>query len=135
MWDVRGADNGKALARALSGGNQQKLVIGRELSRKHNIAIIVQPTRGLDLGAINYIHQKILEDAKKGTAILLISYELDEILSISSRIVVINDGKIVYETLGHKAKRSEIGKYLSNTDVSNKIDSHQIERTTILGGN
>ena len=138
VWDVRGADNGKALARALSGGNQQKLVIGRELSRKHNIAIIVQPTRGLDLGAINYIHQKILEDAKKGTAILLISYELDEILAISSRIVVINNGKLVYETLGHNAKRSEIAKYLSNTDMTtNKTitNINQTRRVNISGGN
>lgn len=138
VWDVRGADNGKALARALSGGNQQKLVIGRELSRKHNIAIIVQPTRGLDLGAINYIHQKILDDAKKGTAILLISYELDEILAISSRIVVINNGKLVYETLGHNAKRSEIAKYLSNTDMTtNKTitNTNQTRRINISGGN
>lgn len=136
VWDVRGADNGKSLARALSGGNQQKLVIGRELSRKHNIAIIVQPTRGLDLGAINYIHQKILQDAKNGTAILLISYELDEILAISSRIVVINNGKLVYETSGHKAKRSEIAKYLSNTDMTtNKITTNQTRHVNISGDN
>ena len=114
-WDVRGANDGKAKARSLSGGNQQKLVIGRELSRPHNFAIFVQPTRGLDLGAINYIHQRIIEDAKKGTAILLISYELDEILSISTRIVVIDSGKIVYDSPAFKTNRTTIAKYLSHS--------------------
>jgi len=131
-WDVRGTNSGKALARSLSGGNQQKLVIGRELTRKHNFAILVQPTRGLDLGAINYIHEKIIQDAKNGTTILLISYELDEILTISSRIAVINNGKIVYETLGNKAKRSEIAKYLSNSGITNK--KNITIKATIKGG-
>ena len=121
FWDVRGTNSGKSLARSLSGGNQQKLVIGRELTRKHNFAIFVQPTRGLDLGAINSIHEKIIQEAKKGTAILLISYELDEILTISSRIAVINKGKIVYETLAYNAKRSTIAKFLSNTKTATKI--------------
>ena len=120
LWDVRGTNSGKSLARALSGGNQQKLVIGRELTRKHNFAIFVQPTRGLDLGAINSIHEKIIQETKKGTTILLISYELDEILTISSRIAVINKGKIVYETLAYNAKRSTIAKYLSNTKSTTK---------------
>ncbi len=114
-WDVRGANNGKAMARSLSGGNQQKLVIGRELSRKHNFAIFVQPTRGLDLGAIQYVHEKIIEDAKSGAAILLISYELDEILSIASRIAVIDRGKIVYNALRNETNREIIGAYIANS--------------------
>ena len=123
-WDVRGANDGKAKARSLSGGNQQKLVIGRELSRPHNFAIFVQPTRGLDLGAINYIHQRIIQDAKNGTAVLLISYELDEILSISTRIAVIDSGKIVYDSPAYKTSRATIARYLSHsTSVVTKKES------------
>ena len=132
-WDVRGANNGKAKARSLSGGNQQKLVIGRELSRPHNFAIFVQPTRGLDLGAINYIHQRIIQDAKNGTAVLLISYELDEILSISTRIAVIDSGKIVYDSPAYKTNRVTIAKYLSHsTSVVNKNKSKQSDDSAKL---
>lgn len=115
VWDVHGANGGKALAKSLSGGNQQKMVIGREMTRAHKFAIFVQPTRGIDLGAIQMVHKKIMEDAAKGTAVLLISYELDEILSISSRVAVIDNGKIVYSALSHQVKRSTIGKYLSHS--------------------
>ena len=112
---MHGANGGKALAKSLSGGNQQKMVIGREMTRAHKFAIFVQPTRGIDLGAIQMVHKKIMEDAAKGTAVLLISYELDEILSISSRVAVIDNGKIVYSALSHQVKRSTIGKYLSHS--------------------
>ena len=112
-WDVRGANRGRALARALSGGNQQKLVVGRELTRKHTFAIFVQPTRGLDMGAIQFIHEKIMEDARNGNTVLLISYELDEILAISSRIAVMNHGKIVFEAPAKQVTREIIGKYIS----------------------
>ena len=133
-WDVRGANDGKAKARSLSGGNQQKLVIGRELSRPHNFAIFVQPTRGLDLGAINYIHQRIIQDAKNGTAVLLISYELDEILSISTRIAVIDSGKIVYDSPAYKTNRATIAKYLSHsTSVIDKKISKQ-SKTAMKSG-
>ena len=113
-WDVRGANRGRALARSLSGGNQQKLVVGRELTRKHNFAIFVQPTRGLDMGAIQFIHKKIMEDAHNGVTVLLISYELDEILAISSRIAVMSKGRIVYDAPARETSRSTIGKYISS---------------------
>ncbi len=74
-YDVRGANSGFAMTRGLSGGNQQKLIIGRELSRQHNILVVVQPTRGLDVGAIEYIHNKILEEKAQGKAVLLVSYD------------------------------------------------------------
>ena len=112
-WDVRGANRGRALARSLSGGNQHKLVVGRELTRKHSFAIFVQPTRGLDMGAIQFIHKKIMEDAKSGVTVLLISYELDEILAISSRIAVMNHGKIVFDAPARQVTRAMIGKYIS----------------------
>ncbi len=117
-WDVRGANGGKSLARSLSGGNQQKLVIGRELTREHNLSIFVQPTRGLDLGAIQYVHKKIIEDVKKGRTVILISYELDEILSIATRIVVLDKGKVVFNDLRKKANHQILGRYLSNSALS-----------------
>ncbi len=80
-------------ARALSGGNQQKAIIGREVERSPELLIAAQPTRGLDVGAIEFIHQKLVEERDKGKAILLVSFELDEILDVSDRIVVIYDGK------------------------------------------
>jgi simple sugar transport system ATP-binding protein len=85
----------QSLTRELSGGNQQKLVLGRELSRNPKLLIAMQPTRGLDVGAIEYVHKRLLEQATAGTAILLISSELDEILTLSDRVSVLRDGKIV----------------------------------------
>jgi simple sugar transport system ATP-binding protein len=85
----------QSLTRELSGGNQQKLVLGRELSRNPKLLIAMQPTRGLDVGAIEYVHKRLLEQATAGTAILLISSELDEILTLSDRVAVLRDGKIV----------------------------------------
>ncbi|MBE1553403.1 ABC transporter ATP-binding protein [Sporosarcina limicola] len=82
-------------ARALSGGNQQKLIIGREVDRNPDLLIAALPTRGLDVGAIEFIHKKLIEQRDNGKAVLLISYELDEVMNISDRIAVIYDGKIV----------------------------------------
>lgn len=87
----------------------------------------MQPTRGLDLGAIQYVHQKIIEDAKKGAGILLISYELDEILSISSRVAVISRGQIVYNSLRTNTTREQIGNYIAlgtSQNTSNKLQEH-----------
>lgn len=119
-FNVLGANKGKAIFRSLSGGNQQKVVVARELSKPHSIIVLVQPTRGLDIGAINTIHEYILEEAKKGKAVILISYELDEILKISSRVVVMDHGKIVYDGLKSKTDRQTIGKYLMRTGPAQK---------------
>ncbi len=94
-FDVRGTNHGNSLARSLSGGNQQKAIVGREMTTEHNLLVIVQPTRGLDVGAIDLIHKKILLEKQAGKAILLISYELDEILALADTIAVINDGRIL----------------------------------------
>jgi ABC-type uncharacterized transport system ATPase subunit len=83
------------LARALSGGNQQKAIIGREFDRDPDLLIAAQPTRGLDVGAIEFIHKRLIEQRDNGKAILLISFELDEILNVSDRIAVIYEGKII----------------------------------------
>ncbi|MCQ2957111.1 MAG: ABC transporter ATP-binding protein [Mycoplasmoidaceae bacterium] len=114
-FNVLGANKGKAKFRSLSGGNQQKVVVARELSKPHSVIVMVQPTRGLDIGAINTIHQYILEESKKGKAVILISYELDEILKIASRVVVMDHGDIVYDGLKTKTDRQLIGKFLMRT--------------------
>jgi len=83
------------LARALSGGNQQKAIIGREVDRNPDILIAAQPTRGLDVGAIEFIHRRLIEQRDNGKAVLLVSFELDEIMNVSDRIAVIYEGEIV----------------------------------------
>jgi len=95
-FDVRGGGP-QTLAAALSGGNQQKVVIAREVSRDPSILVAAQPTRGLDVGAIEFVHQRLVAEQNEGRAILLVSFELDEILSLSDRILVIYEGRIVGE--------------------------------------
>jgi ABC-type uncharacterized transport system ATPase subunit len=85
----------ETLAKNLSGGNIQKVVLARELSRQPRVLIAAQPTRGLDIGATEYVHQRLLEQRHEGTAILLISEDLDEILALSDRIAVIYEGRIM----------------------------------------
>ena len=94
---------------SLSGGNQQKAVAARELSRHPQLLIAAQPTRGVDIGAIEFIHKKILEERDKGKAILLVSAELSEIMSLSDRILVIYEGRIVGEVDPKKTTESELG--------------------------
>lgn len=94
-FDVRGVSSLQDTVRGLSGGNQQKLIIGREIRKNSDFIIFTQPTRGLDLGAIEYIHGRILQAKKENKAVLLVSYELDEILSLADTIAVFNKNKIV----------------------------------------
>lgn len=108
-YDVRGSDSGFALARGLSGGNQQKAVVGRELNRKHQLLIVAQPTRGLDIGAIEYIHQKLLEEKEKGNGVLLISYELFEVMTLADRIVVLHSGKVTGDVSAKNIKKETLG--------------------------
>ena len=87
----------QTLAASLSGGNQQKVVIAREVSRDPNILVAAQPTRGLDVGAIEFVHRRLVQERDEGRGILLVSFELDEILSLSDRILVIYEGRVVGE--------------------------------------
>jgi ABC-type uncharacterized transport system ATPase subunit len=98
-FDVRSGEGAKSVTRSLSGGNQQKAIVGREISHDKQILIAVQPTRGLDVGSIEYIHKRLIEQRDKGKAVLLVSLELDEVLDLSDRIVVINDGHKIGELL------------------------------------
>jgi simple sugar transport system ATP-binding protein len=96
-------------ARKLSGGNQQKVIVARELSRPINLLVANQPTRGLDVGSIEYIHKQIVLMRDQGVAVLLVSAELDEILSLSDRIAVMFHGRIVATMDADKATRGELG--------------------------
>jgi ABC-type uncharacterized transport system ATPase subunit len=95
-FDVRGG-RPQTLAAALSGGNQQKVVIAREVSRDPRMLVAAQPTRGLDVGAIEFVHRRLVKERDEGRAILLVSFELEEILSLSDRILVVYEGRIVGE--------------------------------------
>ena len=108
-YDVRPVGCKDAKMRNLSGGNQQKLVIGREISNNPDLLIAVQPTRGLDVGAIEYVHKTLINLRDQGKAILLISLELDEILDVSDRIGVIYDGSIVGEFSQEEATEHKVG--------------------------
>ena len=93
-YDVRPEDCGPKLAGGLSGGNQQKIIIGREIAQEPRLLIAIQPTRGLDVGAIENVHKMLIRERDKGVAVLLISFELDEVMNVSDRIAVIYDGHI-----------------------------------------
>lgn len=103
---------------SLSGGNQQKVVLARELGLKPHVLVADQPTRGLDVGAIEYIHQLLLESRRDGVGILLISTELDEIMRLSDRIVVMFEGRITYEVAAAKADIEKIGLAMAGEDVT-----------------
>jgi simple sugar transport system ATP-binding protein len=107
-FDVR-TPNVSVPASSLSGGNKQKLIVGREFSDEIKLLIAAQPTRGIDIGAIEFIHRRILEQRDKGTAVLLVSAELDEILGLSDRIAVLYDGKIMDVIDAQDADREKIG--------------------------
>ena len=106
-FDVRGGGP-QTRASALSGGNQQKLVAAREVARDPKVLVAAQPTRGLDVGAIEYLHARLVEERDEGRAILLVSLELDEVLSLGDRILVMYEGRIVAEH-GADASEEEIG--------------------------
>jgi simple sugar transport system ATP-binding protein len=106
-FDVRGGGP-STRAGALSGGNQQKVIVAREVSRDPSVLVAAQPTRGLDVGAIEFVHRRLVEERDEGRAILLVSFELDEVLSLSDRILVIYEGQIVAE-YGPDASEEEIG--------------------------
>jgi simple sugar transport system ATP-binding protein len=108
-FDVRAGEGPASIARSLSGGNQQKAIVGREIDLNPEILIAVQPTRGLDVGAIEYIHKRIVEQRDRGKAVLLISLELDEILDLSDRIAVINNGELVDIVEAGATNENEVG--------------------------
>ena len=115
-FDIRPPDP-RLKARNFSGGNQQKIVLAREIGRDPEILLIGQPTRGVDIGAIEFIHKQIIALRDKGKAILLVSVELDEILSLSDRIAVMFDGQIMGERLTHETNETELGLLMAGIDT------------------
>ena len=115
-FDIRPPDP-RLRARNFSGGNQQKIVLAREIERDPDILLIGQPTRGVDIGAIEFIHQKIIALRDRGKAILLVSVELDEILSLSDRIAVMFDGRIMGERLTHETNEKELGLLMAGIET------------------
>ena len=122
-YDVRPEDCNKMQIRGLSGGNQQKVIIGREIANNPDLLIAVQPTRGLDVGAIEYVHKILVEQRDKGKAVLLISLELDEVLSVADRIAVIYDGKIVGEFAQNEVNENTIGLLMAGGSSRNAKDN------------
>ena len=115
-FDVRSGEGGASMARSLSGGNQQKGVIGREMEREPKLLIAVQPTRGLDVGSIEYIHKRLVEHRDKGYAVLLVSLELDEVMNVSDRIAVVNNGNLVGIVNADATNENEIGLMMAGVE-------------------
>lgn len=115
QYDVRAGQKNKTITRSMSGGNQQKAIVAREIERKHDLLIAVQPTRGLDVGAIEYIHRQIISERDNDKAVLLVSFELSEVMGISDRILVMHGGEIVAEVKPKETTEQELGLYMAGS--------------------
>ncbi|MFP4643244.1 MAG: ABC transporter ATP-binding protein [Spirochaetales bacterium] len=115
QYDIRSSSGVSSLARSMSGGNQQKAILGREIDRGNDLLIAVQPTRGLDVGAIEFIHKQLIAERDSGKAILLISLELDEVMNLSDRIMVMYEGENVGEFDPRDVSENELGLYMSGS--------------------
>ena len=113
QYDVRSGQGPVTVARSMSGGNQQKAIIAREIDKDPELLIAVQPTRGLDVGAIEYIHKQIVAQRDAGKAVLLVSLELDEVMDVPDRILVMYEGEIVGELDPKKTTQEELGLYMA----------------------
>ncbi|KAF0092491.1 MAG: ABC transporter ATPase [Fusobacteria bacterium] len=112
-YDVRSGQGPITMARSMSGGNQQKAIIAREIDKDHEVLVAVQPTRGLDVGAVEYIHKQLISRRDCGKGVLLVSLELDEVMNVSDRILVMYEGEIVGELDPKKTTVQELGLYMS----------------------
>ena len=123
-FDIRAGQGSLTPARSMSGGNQQKAIIAREASLSPDLLIAVQPTRGLDVGAIEYIQRQLIAARDQGRAVLLVSLELEEVMNISDRILVMYEGRIVAEVDGPSAVRQELGLYMAGAtpaDIAREV--------------
>jgi len=118
QYDVRSGQGPVTVARSMSGGNQQKAIIAREMDKKHELLVAVQPTRGLDVGAIEYIHRQLVAGRDAQKAVLLVSFELDEVMDLSDRILVMYEGEIVGELDPKTTTVQELGLYMSGAKRS-----------------
>ena len=113
QFDVRSGQGRATITRSMSGGNQQKAIIAREMSQDSDLLISVQATRGLDVGAIDYINNQIIKQRDQGKAVLMVTLELDEVMTMSDRILVIFEGAIVAELDPKKTTVQELGLYMA----------------------
>lgn len=113
QYDVRSGQGPITVARSMSGGNQQKAIIAREIDKDPDLLVAVQPTRGLDVGAIEYIHSQLVAQRDKGKAVLLVSLELDEVMNVSDRILVMYEGEIVGQLYPERTTVEELGLYMA----------------------
>ena len=111
-YDIRSAEGNETIVRSMSGGNQQKAIVGREIEENSPLILFVQPTRGLDIGAIDRIHRQILEEREKGKAILLVSLELDEVMQLADTIGVIYGGQLNKIASASEFTTAEVGEYM-----------------------
>ncbi len=116
QYDVRSGQGPVTKARSMSGGNQQKSIVAREIDRDPELLIAVQPTRGLDVGAIEYIHKQLVAQRDADKAVLLVSFELDEVMSVSDRILVMYEGEIVGEFIPQETTVEELGLYMAGAE-------------------
>ena len=114
-FDIRSGQGIYTTVRSMSGGNQQKAIIAREISRDPELLIAVQPTRGLDVGAIEFIHKELVNQRDKDCAVLLVSLELDEVMNLSDRILVMYEGEIVAEVNPKEVTVQELGLYMAGS--------------------
>ena len=113
QYDVRSSQGPVTIARSMSGGNQQKAIVAREIDKDPELLVAVQPTRGLDVGANEYIHKQLVAERDKGRAVLLVSLELDEVMDVPDRILVMYEGEIVGELDPKKTTQEELGLYMA----------------------
>jgi len=115
QFDIRSGEGAYSKTRSMSGGNQQKAIVAREIDKDPDILIAVQPTRGLDVGAIEYIHKKLIEERDSGKAVILVSLELSEVMNVSDRILVIYEGEIVGQADPKHVSQQELGLFMSGS--------------------
>jgi len=121
-YDIRTSDPDQ-LASTLSGGNQQKVIVARELSRKIGLVLAAQPTRGIDVGSIEYIHEQIVKERDSGTAVLIVSTELDEVMALSDRLLVMYRGRIVADLDPKKISHMDVGLYMAGSRPESAVGS------------
>ena len=127
QFDVRSGQGPITTVRSMSGGNQQKAIIAREISKDPKLLIAVQPTRGLDVGAIEYIHKQLVKERDEGKAVLLVSLELDEVMNVSDRILVMYEGEIVGEFDPKTVTVQELGLYMAGAKRQDENNSKKEE--------
>jgi ABC-type uncharacterized transport system ATPase subunit len=113
QYDIRSSQGARSIARSMSGGNQQKAIVAREIDKNPELLVAIQPTRGLDIGAIEYIHSQLVAQRDLGKAVLLISLELDEVMNVSDRILVMYEGELVGAFKPQDTTLEQLGLYMA----------------------